>query len=400
MELSGKHLVVGMTGGIAAYKVCELVRRLQDAGATIQVVMTDGAQRFVTTTTMQALSGRPVATDQWDATGVDNAMPHIALTRTADAILVAPATAHFMAKVAHGLADDLLTTLALARDRTRTALLIAPAMNVEMWENPATRRNAAQLRADGIAVLGPAPGVQACGETGYGRMLEPAELLEDIIAHFQPKLLAGRRVLLTAGPTFEAIDPVRGITNLSSGKTGFALARAARDAGAEVVLVAGPTSLATPRGVQRIDTISAAEMHKAVLGALPADVFIGVAAVADWRVANPSHRKIKKDEQATAPSLQFDRNTDILAEVAALPDPPFCVGFAAETEDVVENAKRKLASKKVAMVIGNRAQDAFGAEGSEVVVVDAAGITPLPHADKLAQARRLIAEIATRLARR
>ncbi len=400
MELSGKHLVVGMTGGIAAYKVCELVRRLQDAGATVQVVMTDGAQRFVTTTTMQALSGRPVATDQWDATGVDNAMPHIALTRTADAILVAPATAHFMAKVAHGLADDLLTTLALARDRTRTALLIAPAMNVEMWENPATRRNAAQLRADGIAVLGPAPGVQACGETGYGRMLEPAELLEDIIAHFQPKLLAGRRVLLTAGPTFEAIDPVRGITNLSSGKTGFALARAARDAGADVVLVAGPTSLATPRGVQRIDTISAAEMHKAVLGALPADVFIGVAAVADWRVANPSHRKIKKDEQATAPSLQFDRNADILAEVAALPDPPFCVGFAAETEDVVENAKRKLASKKVAMVIGNRAQDAFGAEGSEVVVVDAAGITPLPHADKLAQARRLIAEIATRLARR
>lgn len=400
MELSGKHLVVGMTGGIAAYKVCELVRRLQDAGATVQVVMTDGAQRFVTTTTMQALSGRPVATDQWDATGVDNAMPHIALTRTADAILVAPATAHFMAKVAHGLADDLLTTLALARDRTRTALLIAPAMNVEMWENPATRRNAAQLRADGIAVLGPAPGVQACGETGYGRMLEPAELLEDIIAHFQPKLLAGRRVLLTAGPTFEAIDPVRGITNLSSGKTGFALARAARDAGANVVLVAGPTSLATPRGVQRIDTISAAEMHKAVLGALPADVFIGVAAVADWRVANPSHRKIKKDEQATAPSLQFDRNADILAEVAALPDPPFCVGFAAETEDVVENAKRKLASKKVAMVIGNRAQDAFGAEGSEVVVVDAAGITPLPHADKLAQARRLIAEIATRLARR
>lgn len=400
MELSGKHLVVGMTGGIAAYKVCELVRRLQDAGATVQVVMTDGAQRFVTTTTMQALSGRPVATDQWDATGVDNAMPHIALTRTADAILVAPATAHFMAKVAHGLADDLLTTLALARDRTRTALLIAPAMNVEMWENPATRRNAAQLRADGIAVLGPAPGVQACGETGYGRMLEPAELLEDIIAHFQPKLLAGRRVLLTAGPTFEAIDPVRGITNLSSGKTGFALARAARDAGADVVLVAGPTSLATPRGVQRIDTISAADMHKAVLGALPADVFIGVAAVADWRVANPSHRKIKKDEQATAPSLQFDRNADILAEVAALPDPPFCVGFAAETEDVVENAKRKLASKKVAMVIGNRAQDAFGAEGSEVVVVDAAGITPLPHADKLAQARRLIAEIATRLARR
>jgi len=400
MELSGKHLVVGMTGGIAAYKVCELVRRLQDAGATVQVVMTDGAQRFVTTTTMQALSGRPVATDQWDATGVDNAMPHIALTRMADAIVVAPATAHFMAKVAHGLADDLLTTLALARNRTRTALVIAPAMNVEMWENPATQRNAAQLKADGVALLGPAQGAQACGETGFGRMLEPAELLEDIVAHFQPKSLAGKRVLLTAGPTFEAIDPVRGITNLSSGKTGFALARAARDAGADVVLVAGPTSLVTPRGVKRIDATSAAEMHKAVLGALPADVFVGVAAVADWRVANPSNRKIKKDEQSTPPSLQFDRNADILAAVAALPDPPFCVGFAAETEDVVENARRKLVSKKVAMVVGNRAQDAFGAEGSELVVVDADGVTPLPHADKMAQARRLIAEIATRLARR
>jgi phosphopantothenoylcysteine decarboxylase / phosphopantothenate---cysteine ligase len=400
MELSGKHLVVGMTGGIAAYKVCELVRRLQDAGATVQVVMTDGAQKFVTTTTMQALSGRPVATDQWDATGVDNAMPHIALTRTADAIVVAPATAHFMAKVAHGLADDLLTTLALARDRTRTALLVAPAMNVEMWENPATQRNAAQLRADGVALLGPAQGAQACGETGYGRMLEPAELLEDIVAFFQPKVLAGKRVLLTAGPTFEPIDPVRGITNLSSGKTGFALARAARDAGADVVLVAGPTSLEAPRGVKRIDATSAADMHRAVLGALPADVFIGVAAVADWRVANPSDRKIKKDEKATPPALQFDRNPDILATVAALPDPPFCVGFAAETEDVVENARRKLASKKVAMIVGNRAQDAFGAEGSELVVVDAAGVTPLPHAGKLAQARRLIAEIATRLGRR
>jgi phosphopantothenoylcysteine decarboxylase/phosphopantothenate--cysteine ligase len=400
MELSGKHLVVGMTGGIAAYKACELVRRLQDAGAIVQVVMTEGAQRFVTATTMQALSGRPVATDQWDANGVDNAMPHIALAREADAIVVAPATAHFMAKVAHGLADDLLTTLALARDRARTALLVAPAMNVEMWENPATQRNAAQLKADGVALLGPAEGAQACGETGFGRMLEPGELLEDIVAFFQPKVLAGKRVLLTAGPTFEAIDPVRGITNLSSGKTGFALARAARDAGADVVLVAGPTALATPRGVQRIDATGAADMHRAVLDALPADVFIGVAAVADWRVANPSDRKIKKDEKATPPSLRFERNADILATVAALPDAPFCVGFAAETEDVVENAKRKLASKKVAMVIGNRAQDTFGTEGSELVVVDAGGVTPLPRADKLAQARRVITEIAARLARR
>jgi phosphopantothenoylcysteine decarboxylase/phosphopantothenate--cysteine ligase len=400
MDLSGKHLVVGMTGGIAAYKVCELVRRLQDAGATVQVVMTDGAQKFVTTTTMQALSGRPVATDQWDARAADNAMPHIALTRMADAVIVAPASAHFMAKLAHGLADDLLTTLALARDRARTALFVAPAMNVEMWENPATQRNAQQLRADGITLLGPARGAQACGETGYGRMLEPAELLEDIVALFQTKVLAGKRVLLTAGPTFEAIDPVRGITNLSSGKTGFALARAARDAGADVTLVAGPTALQTPRGVRRVDVTSAAEMHRAVLDALPADVFVGVAAVADWRIANPSDRKIKKDAASAPPALQFERNVDILATVAALPGAPFCVGFAAESEDVVENARRKLASKKVAMVVGNRAQDALGADESELCVVDAAGVTTLPHADKHAQARRLIAEIANRLARR
>jgi phosphopantothenoylcysteine decarboxylase/phosphopantothenate--cysteine ligase len=400
MELSGKHVVVGMTGGIAAYKACELVRRLQDAGATVQVVMTDGAQKFVTATTMQALSGRPVAADQWDAGSADNAMPHIALTRAADAIVVAPATAHFIAKIAHGLADDLLTTLALARDRARTALLVAPAMNVEMWENPATQRNVAQLRADGIALLGPAQGAQACGETGYGRMLEPDDLLEDIVAFFQPKVLAGKRVLLTAGPTFEAIDPVRGITNLSSGKTGFALARAARDAGAEVTVVAGPTALATPRGVKRVDVTSASEMHDAAMRALPVDVFIGVAAVADWRIANPSDRKIKKNAKATPPALQFEPNVDILAAVAALPHPPYCVGFAAESEDVVDNAKRKLASKKVQLVVGNRAQDMFGADGSELFLVDAAGVTTLEHAGKLAQARRLIAEIAARLVRR
>jgi phosphopantothenoylcysteine decarboxylase / phosphopantothenate---cysteine ligase len=400
MELSGKHLVVGVTGGIAAYKTCELVRRLQDAGATVQVVMTDGAQQFVTATTMQALSGRPVATSQWDATSADNGMPHIALTRAADAIVVAPATAHFMARVAHGMADDLLTTLALARDRTRTALLVAPAMNVEMWENPATQRNAAQLRADGIALLGPARGAQACGETGAGRMLEPDDLLEDIISFFQPKVLAGKRMLLTAGPTFEPIDPVRGITNLSSGKTGFALARAARDAGADVTLVAGPAPLATPRGVKRVDVTSASEMHDAVMRGLPVDVFVGVAAVADWRVANPSDRKIKKNAAATPPALQFEPNIDILAAVAGLPQPPFCVGFAAESEDVVDNAKRKLTSKNVQLVVGNRAQDAFGADGSELFLVDAAGVTTLAHADKLAQARRLVAEIAQRLARR
>jgi phosphopantothenoylcysteine decarboxylase/phosphopantothenate--cysteine ligase len=400
MELTGKHLVVGMTGGIAAYKTCELVRRLQDEGATVQVVMTAAAQQFVTATAMQALSGRPVATEQWDHAAADNGMPHIALTRAADAIVVAPATAHFIARVAHGLADDLLTTLALARNRSRTTLLIAPAMNVEMWENPATQRNVAQLRADGVALLGPAQGDQACGETGYGRMLEPGELVEDIVAFFQPKPLAGKRLLLTAGPTFEPIDPVRGITNLSSGKTGFALARAARDAGAEVTLVAGPTSLATPRGVKRVDVTTASEMHDAVMRALPVDVFVAVAAVADWRVANPSDRKIKKNAKATPPTLRFEPNADILATVAALPTPPFCVGFAAESEDVVENARRKLASKKVPLVVANRAQDAFGADGAELFLVEAAGVTPLPHAGKLAQARRLVAEIAARIARR
>lgn len=400
MDLTGRHLIVGITGGIAAYKTCELVRRLQDAGATVQVVMTSGAQQFVSATTLQALSGRPVATDQWDPALADNGMPHITLTRAADAIVVAPATAHFIAKVAHGLADDLLSTLALARDRVRTALLLAPAMNVEMWENPATQRNVAQVTSDGIALLGPAAGDQACGEVGLGRMLEPEELLEDLIAFFEPKAFAGRRVVITAGPTFEAIDPVRGITNLSSGKTGFALARAARAAGAAVTLVAGPTLLATPRGVARIDVTSAGEMHDEVMRALPADVFIAVAAVADWRVANASARKLKKDEAPTPPALRFEPNVDILATVAALPKAPYCVGFAAESEDVVDNARRKLATKKVPLVIANRAQDALGAAGSELFLVEASGVTTLPHADKSVQARRLIAAIADRLARR
>ncbi len=396
MQLDGKHLVVGMTGGIAAYKVCELVRRVQDEGATVQVVMTAGAQQFVTTTTMQALSGRPVQTDQWQSmTG--NAMPHIELTRNADAVIVAPATADFLAKLAHGLADDLLTTLALARDQTRTPLLVAPAMNVEMWDNPATQRNVAQLRADGIEILGPASGAQACGETGFGRMLEAHELLDDIVSFFQPKVLKGKKVLLTAGPTFEPIDPVRGITNLSSGKTGFAIARAARDAGAQVTLIAGATGLATPRGVERIDVTTAREMMSAVMSHLPADVFISVAAVADWHVSNQSASKIKKTAAAAPPALQFALNPDILAIVAALPSAPYCVGFAAESDDVIDNARRKLATKKVPLMVANRAQDAFGAERSELSLIDQSGVTTLPIDDKLAQARRLIAEIASRL---
>ena len=396
MQLDGKHLIVGMTGGIAAYKVCELVRRVQDEGATVQVVMTAGAQQFVTTTTMQALSGRPVETDQWKSS-TGNAMPHIELTRNADAVIVAPATADFLAKLAHGLADDLLTTLALARDPTRTPLLVAPAMNVEMWDNPATQRNVVQLRADGIEILGPASGAQACGETGFGRMLEAHELLDDIVSFFQPKVLAGKKVLLTAGPTFEPIDPVRGITNLSSGKTGFAIARAARDAGAQVRLVAGPTALATPRGVERIDVTTARQMMSAVMSHLPADIFISVAAVADWHVSNQSASKIKKAAAAALPALQFAPNPDILATVAALPSAPYCVGFAAESDDVIDNARRKLATKKVPLMVANRAQDAFGAERSELSLIDQNGVTTLPMDDKLAQARRLIAEIASRL---
>ncbi|HYM46995.1 MAG TPA: bifunctional phosphopantothenoylcysteine decarboxylase/phosphopantothenate--cysteine ligase CoaBC, partial [Burkholderiaceae bacterium] len=288
-------------------------------------------------------------------------------------------------------------TLVLARDRARTPVLVAPAMNVEMWDNPATQRNIAQLRADGIVMLGPASGAQACGETGFGRMLEAHELLDDIIAFVQPKTLTGRKVLLTAGPTFEPIDPVRGITNLSSGKTGFAIARAARDAGGQVTLIAGPTALTTPRGVQRIDVTTAREMMSAVMRNLPADVFISVAAVADWHVSNQSASKIKKSAAAPPPALQFAPNPDILASVAGLPSAPYCVGFAAESDDVIDNARRKLASKKVPLIVANRAQDALGADSSELSLIDAHGVTTLPRADKLAQARLLIAEIASRL---
>jgi phosphopantothenoylcysteine decarboxylase/phosphopantothenate--cysteine ligase len=398
MDLARRRIVVGMTGGIAAYKVCELVRRLQDEGAEVQVVMTVGALQFVSATTMQALSGRPVFTEQWgDEAQVGNAMPHINLTRGVDAIVVAPATAHFIAKAALGLADDLLSTLVLARNRAATSLLVAPAMNVEMWENPATQRNVAQLTLDGVVLLGPAAGDQACGEIGMGRMLEPAELLSDIVAHFQPKWLAGRKVVLTAGPTVEPIDPVRVITNLSSGKTGFALARAAAEAGAEVTLVAGPTTLPTPRHVRRIDVRTAREMHEAVHAALPADLFVSVAAVADWHVTNASASKLKKRADGTTPALEFAANPDILASVAALPSAPYCVGFAAESENVIEHARAKRVAKRVPLIIANQVQQALGADSSELHLVDARGVTTLPRADKQEQARRLIAAIAERL---
>jgi phosphopantothenoylcysteine decarboxylase/phosphopantothenate--cysteine ligase len=394
MDLKGKRILVGMTGGIAAYKTCELVRRMKDEGADVQVAMSQGARQFVTTTTMQALSGKPVFDDQWDGR-MPNAMPHIDLTRGVDAMLVAPASAHFLAKLANGLCDDLLSTIAVART---CPLLVAPAMNVEMWNHLATQRNVQTLRADGVEFFGPAAGDQACGEVGLGRMLEPHELLQSLIAFFQPKLLAGKQVLLTAGPTFEPIDPVRGITNLSSGKMGFALARAAHEAGAQVTLVAGPTSLATPLGVRRVDVRTAQEMYEAVLAYVePAHVFIAVAAVADWRVANPSTSKIKKGPEAAVPSLTFVANPDILASVAARPRAPYCVGFAAESENVLEHAKVKRAAKNVPLIVANRAQDVFGRDESELLLVDAQGATTLPRDSKLAQARRLVAEIARRL---
>jgi phosphopantothenoylcysteine decarboxylase/phosphopantothenate--cysteine ligase len=338
-ELAGRHLVLGLSGGIACYKAAELVRELVKAGATVQVVMTEAAEHFITATTLQALSNRNVYSSQWDGREA-NSMAHINLTREADAVLVAPASADFLAKLLHGRADDLLSLLCLARPIERCPLLVAPAMNREMWAHPATQRNVGQLRGDGTTVLGPGSGDQACGEVGDGRMLEPAELLADVISFFQPKRLAGRRVLVTAGPTFEPIDPVRGLTNRSSGKMGFAIARAAAEAGADVTLVAGPVALETPRQVRRIDVGTAQQMHAATLAEAPAsDVFIATAAVADWRIAGVATAKIKKTAGQATPTFELVENPDILASVAAMASPPYCVGFAAESGDLLVHAR-------------------------------------------------------------
>ena len=397
-ELAGKHIVIGLTGGIACYKAAELVRELVKAGATVQVVMTAAAEQFITAVTLQALSNRTVYASQWDAREPNN-MAHINLTREADAVLVAPASADFIAKLLHGRADDLLSLLCLARQIERCPLLVAPAMNREMWAHPATQRNFVQLAADGARVLGPGSGDQACGETGDGRMLEPAELLAEVVAFFQPKVLAGRRVLVTAGPTFEAIDPVRGLTNRSSGKMGFAIARAAAEAGAEVTLVAGPVALETPRHVRRVDVTSAREMHAAVMAAAASsDVFVATAAVADWRVDNAAAEKIKKSPGRAVPVFALVENPDILASVAALPRPPYCIGFAAETGDVVTHARAKLEKKKVPLVVGNLGPATFGQDDNAIVLVDADGARELPRASKLVLARRLVSEIASRLA--
>src|SRR5689334_22593251 len=389
-----RRIVLGITGGIAAYKAAELTRLLVKQGIVVDVLMTPAATQFITPTTLQALSGRPVLTDLWQS-GAANAMGHIDLSRGADAIVVAPASADFIAKLAHGLGDDLLSTLCLAR---ACPLLVAPTMNVQMWNNAATQRNIAQLKEDGIEILGPGSGGQACGEVGDGRMIEPEEILAAILAWAQPKLLEGKRVLITAGPTFEAIDPVRGITNRSSGKMGYAIARAAREAGAEVTLVSGPTGLPAPRGVLRLDVSSAREMHDVVIAhAASAHVFVAVAAVADWRAELPSAAKIKKSSPPEPLTVRFVPNPDILAEVAALPSPPFCVGFAAESERLVEHARAKLAAKKLPLVIANRVQDAIGADESELVLVEERASVTLPRAGKLEQARRIVAEIAARL---
>ncbi|MEY2621553.1 MAG: bifunctional phosphopantothenoylcysteine decarboxylase/phosphopantothenate--cysteine ligase CoaBC [Pseudomonadota bacterium] len=400
-DLANKRIILGLSGGIACYKAAELCRAMIKEGASVQVVMTEAAAQFITPVTMQALSNHPVYTSQWDAREPNN-MAHINLGREADAILIAPASADFMAKLLHGRADELLSLMCLARPIDRVPLLLAPAMNREMWAHPATRRNVDQLVSDGTVVLGVGQGEQACGETGDGRMLEPDEILQDLIAHFQPQSLRGRRVWVTAGPTFEAIDPVRGITNLSSGKMGFAIARAAREAGADVTLIAGPVSLSTPRGVRRIDVRSARDMHQATAPAMTqADVFIATAAVADWRVTQAAEHKIKKDGSGQTPTLQFTENPDILAEVAtadrARQGALFCVGFAAESHDLLRHAQDKRRRKGVPLLVGNIGPATFGQDDNALLLVDEQGHTELPRADKLTLARQLVQDIARRL---
>ncbi|MCC6608559.1 MAG: bifunctional phosphopantothenoylcysteine decarboxylase/phosphopantothenate--cysteine ligase CoaBC [Burkholderiales bacterium] len=393
--MTGRRVLLGITGGVAAYKAAELARLVVRSGADLRVVMTDSACRFITPVTLQALSGNTVYTDMWDP-AVPNNMAHIELSRDRDVIVVAPATADFISKLAHGLADDLLSALCLARE---CALAIAPAMNRQMWDHPATQRNAATLRADGVTILGPVAGDQACGETGMGRMLEPGEIFAALVALAGPKRLAGKTVVVTAGPTFEPIDAVRGITNLSSGKMGFAVAQAAAEAGAKVTLVAGPTMLPAPPGVARRDVVTAREMHDAVLALVPAaDVFIAVAAVSDYRVVAPKSIKLKKE--AGPPKIELAENPDILAAVAALPSPPFCVGFAAETENLRENAQAKRKKKRIPLLAANLAQEAFGREDNALVLFDDAGEHPLDRAPKIDLARRLISHIAGMLEQR
>ncbi len=391
----GKHLILALTGGIAVYKAAELVRRGREAGLDIDVVMTEAAQKFVQPITFQALSGRRVLTDLWDPM-IPDSMAHIHLSRQADALLVAPATADFIARAAQGRADDLVTTMALARGQC--PMLVAPAMNKEMWSHPATQRNITQLQNDGVQILGPAAGEQACGEVGSGRMLEPHELLSELNAFFAPKPLQGKSLLLTAGPTSEAIDPVRVITNRSSGKMGFAIAEAAALAGASVTVVAGPTALSTPYGVRRINVQSARQMHQAVMAqAAHTDIFIGVAAVADWYVKNAAAHKLKKNQHAGFDTLQFAENPDILADVAALPSGPYCIGFAAETEHLLEHAQEKRKRKGVPLLVANLAQETMDADHTCMHLIDEQGIEAWDKMTKQQAASKLIHAIAQRL---
>jgi phosphopantothenoylcysteine decarboxylase/phosphopantothenate--cysteine ligase len=391
MDLRDKHIVLGLSGGIACYKSAELCRALIKEGATVQVVMTAAAEQFITPVTLQALSGRPVYTSQWDAREANN-MPHINLAREADMVLIAPCSADFMSRLAQGMADELLSLMCLARPVARVPLLLAPAMNREMWSHPATQRNAALLARDGATLLGVGTGDQACGETGDGRMLEPAEIVQDVVAFFQPQCLRGRHVLVTAGPTYEAIDPVRGITNLSSGKMGYALARAARE-------VSGPVGLSVPRGVSCTPVRSARDMYAATMERVgAADVFIATAAVADWRVANPASQKIKKNGAGQAPQLQFEENPDILAAVAqtgrARSGELFCVGFAAESQDLLANAQAKRRRKGVPLLVGNIGPATFGQDDNALLLVTSDGVEEFARDSKLALARRLVARCA------
>ncbi|MBU3585709.1 bifunctional phosphopantothenoylcysteine decarboxylase/phosphopantothenate--cysteine ligase CoaBC [Polynucleobacter sp. AM-26B4] len=397
-SLQGKHILLTMSGGIAAFKVAELARSLIQEGATVQVIMSEAATKFMTPVTMQALTGNHVYTDQWDAR-ISNNMAHIELSRKADVIVAVPASADLLAKISHGLANDLVSATCLAKE---CPLVVVPAMNKQMWENAATQRNMQQLQADGITVLGPTSGTQACGENGMGRMLEAAEILEGIIAFFQKKVLAGKKVLITAGPTYEAIDPVRGITNRSSGKMGFALAKAAVEAGAEVQLIAGPCHLPTPLEytgkIKRTDVISAKDMHAAVMNHLDCDVFFSVAAVADWSVKNASAQKIKKSDQ-TNPVLEFELNPDILAEVAKKVSgkKPYCIGFAAETNDLEKHAQEKRIKKNIPMLLGNLGPDTFGLDDNQLLIVEETGMTKTNKLDKTALSREIIQLISTKI---
>jgi phosphopantothenoylcysteine decarboxylase/phosphopantothenate--cysteine ligase len=397
--LTNKHILLGITGSIAAYKSAELARLLIKKGARVTVVMTQGAKEFITPLTFATLTGQPVADQLWlNRDAASSNIAHINLTREADALIIAPCTANVAAKIAQGIADDLLTNLALARDQNRCALAIAPAMNVEMWRNRATVRNMAQLAQDGVSIFGPASGDQACGEFGDGRMLEPQDCLTLIEALMTPKVLQGQHVLITAGPTFEAIDPVRGITNRSSGKMGYALATAAAAAGAHVTLIAGPTALANPINVHTIKVESAAQMLQACLHhAQQANVFIGVAAVADWRVSDIAPHKIKKQHAQDVPTLQFKQTADILHTIAQQEKPPYCVGFAAETENLLEFAQAKRLKKGIPLLIANHGPSTFGADENQVTLIDDTGSHALAQQPKHQLAAILIQEIAKRL---